>query len=115
SVHHRDVMGRTALDWATARAQLSTMGILIRAGASVDSMDREGRTTVLHAVDSGSCDALRMLIGAKANVNPIMREGLFRSSPLVAAAFGGKLSMVELLLGAGADVHACNPEGRTAL
>lgn len=112
---HLDAMGRTALDWATARAQHSMMRILISANAPVENMDREGRTPVLHAVDSGNLEALRILMLAKANVDPLIPRSLHRSSPLIAATFGCKKCMVKLLLDYGAKVDARNPEGRTAL
>lgn len=47
-----DAQGRTALDWATARAQLDQMKLLIAFGSDTNSMDITGRTTILHAVDS---------------------------------------------------------------
>jgi ankyrin repeat protein len=111
----KDAMGRTALDWATARAQLSDMRLLIEYGSSVNTMDRSGRTTALHAVDSHNDDALHMVLKAGANPNPEVPNGLFRSSPLTAASFGGLVTMIKLLIEFGAKVDACNPEGRTAL
>lgn len=108
-------MGRTALDWATARAQVDDMKLLIRAGSSVDTMDTSGRTTVLHAVDSHNEDALRIILEAGADPNPKVPSGCFRSSPLTAASFGGLVGMVKLLVLHGAEVDAFNPEGRTAL
>ena len=108
-------MGRTALDWATALAQLSNMRLLIERGSPLDTMDVSGRTTILHAVDSHNDDALRILLEAGANPNPKVPDGLFRSSPLTAASFGGLLGMIELLIDFGAEINARNPEGWTAL
>lgn len=108
-------MGRTALDWATALAQLSDMRLLIDRGSPLNTMDFGGRTTVLHAVDSHNDDALRIVLEAGANPNPEVPKGLFRSSPLTAASFGGLVGMVKLLIKFGAKVDAYNPEGRTAL
>lgn len=115
AVRATDAMGRTALDWATALAKLSDMRLLIKHGSPLNTMDVSGRTTVLHAVDSHNDDALRIVLEAGANPNPEMSEGLFRSSPLTAASFGGLVGMIKLLLKFGANVDACNPEGRTAL
>jgi ankyrin repeat protein len=115
AVHLTDAVGRTALDWATALARLSDMKDLIKHGSPLNTMDISGRTTVLHAVDSHSVDALNIILEAGANPNPEVREGLYRSSPLVAASFGGLVGMIKLLLKWGAKVDACNPEGRTAL
>jgi hypothetical protein len=80
------------------------MSVVIGTGACVSNADREGGTAVLHAVDSNSCDASRILIRLCANVNPIVRKGLFCSSLLTAAAFAGKLSIVQPLLEAGFGV-----------
>ncbi|KAK4095689.1 ankyrin [Parathielavia hyrcaniae] len=115
AVRATDAQGRTALDWATARAQLDDMRLLLQHNSGINSMDRSGRSTILHAVDSHSVEAVRMLLEAGANPNPKVPKGLFRSSPLTAASFGGLADMVELLLQCGADVAAYNPEGQTAL
>ncbi|KAI9848061.1 MAG: hypothetical protein M1837_001163 [Sclerophora amabilis] len=115
AVRVTDSKGRTALDWATARARLSDMRLLIARGSPLDTMDVSGRTTVLHAVDSHNDDALRIVLEAGANPNPEVPKGLFRSSPLTAASFGGLVGMIKLLIEFGAKVDACNPEGRTAL
>ena len=111
----KDAMGRTALDWATARAQLSDMEVLIKYGSPIDTMDFDGRTTVLHAVDSHNTDVLRLLLAAGANPNPEMSEGLCRSSPLTAACYGGLVEMIKLLVHYGAKIDTCNPEGRNPL
>lgn len=110
-----DAKGRTALDWATARAHLSNMRLLIARGSPINTMDVNGRTTVLHAVDSHDDDALRIILEAGANPNPEVPKGLFRSSPPTAASFGGLVGMIKLLIKFGAEVDECNPEGRTAL
>jgi ankyrin repeat protein len=78
-------------------------------------MDVSGRTTVLYTVDSHNDNTLRILLEAGVNPNPEVPKGLFRSSPLTIASFGGLVGMIELLIKFGAKVDACNPEGRTAL
>lgn len=115
AVHVKDAMGRTALDWATARAQLSNTRLLIRRGSPLNTIDANGRTAVLHAADSHDDDTLRILLEAGADPNPEVPNGLFRSSPLIAASFGGLAGMIKLLIAFGAEINACNPEGRTAL
>jgi ankyrin repeat protein len=115
AVHVKDAMGRTALDWATARGQLCDMRLLIQYGSRLDTMDISGRTTVLHAVDSHNDNALRILLDAGANPNPIVPERHRRSSPLIAASFGGRKGMMKQLIYRQAKIDACNPEGRTAL
>ncbi|KAK1657347.1 ankyrin repeat-containing domain protein [Colletotrichum godetiae] len=115
AVYQTDAKGRTALDWATARAQSGDMELLIQYGSDVNTMDHSGRTTVLHAVDSHNYEALKMVLEAGANTNPVIPEGLHRSSPLTSASFGGLTEMVDLLLEHGARINTPNPEGRAAL
>ncbi|CAJ2500791.1 Uu.00g036440.m01.CDS01 [Anthostomella pinea] len=115
AVYKKDVQGRTALDWATARAQLDDMEILIAHGSNPNVMDITGRTTILHAVDSHNEDSLRIILQAGADPNPKMTQGLFRSSPLTSASFGGLAGIIRLLVEFGAEVDICNPEGRTPL
>lgn len=115
AVHITDAGGRTALHWATARAQLEDMRLLIEAGSCPNAMDDSGRTTVLHAVDSQNDKALRIVLEAGANPNPEVPKDKLRSSPLIAASFGGRAEMIELLIEFGAIIDVCNPEGLTAL
>jgi len=115
AVRVTDAKGRTALDWATARARLSDMRLLIARGSPLNTMDVSGRTTVLHAVDSHDENAIRIVLEAGASPNPEVPKGLFRSSPLTAASFGGLVGMIRLLIEFGAKVDEHNPEGRTAL
>ena len=115
AVHATDAQGRTALDWAAARAQLDDMRLLIAHGSGMNNMDITGRTTILHAVDSHSTEAVHLLLEAGADPDPRVPEGLFRSSPLTAAGFGGLADMLRVFLQFGANLDAHNPEGRTAL
>lgn len=115
SVYLTDAQGRTALDWATARAQLQDIRLLLSYGADPNSMDIAGRTTVLHAVDSHNAECLQLILEAGGHPDPKMPKGVFRSSPLTASGHGGLLTMVSLLLEFGANPNACNPEGFTAL
>ncbi|KAL5372601.1 hypothetical protein PMIN06_011512 [Paraphaeosphaeria minitans] len=113
TVAEKDASGRTALDWAAALGRVPEMRLLLDYGAQVNTMDNSGRSAVLHAVDSSNAAALRTLLDSGAFPDPEVPRGLFRSSPLNAATFGGKLDMVELLIQSGAAVCAVNPEGRS--
>lgn len=115
AVHLTDAQNRTALDWATARAQLEDMALLLKYGADPNNMDVTGRTPVLHAVDSHDVGSLRVILEAGGNPNPTYPKGMFRSSPLTAAGFAGMPTLLKLLLDFEADPNACNPEGITAL
>lgn len=110
-----DSQNRSALDWATARAQLEDMAVLLRYGADPNNMDMTGRTPVLHAVDSHNIESLRLILESGGNPNPVYPKGMFRSSPLTAAGFAGMPALLKLLLDFEANPNACNPEGLTAL
>lgn len=112
AVHGKDAMGRTALDWAAALAELSYMRDLIDHGSPLNTIDNSGRSTILYAVDSHNDDAVRILLEAGSDPNPEVSN---RSSPLIAASFGSLVGIMELLINHGAKIDACNPEGRTAL
>lgn len=103
SVFNIDAKGRTALDWATSRAQLEDMRLLIAHNSNPDLINTTGGAIVMHAVESG------------ASPNPRMPDGLLHSSPLTAATWEGMTEMVKLLIHFGAEVNTANPEGRTAL
>lgn len=91
------------------------MRLLILRGSCVDSMDTSGRSVLLNAVDSSDIEGLRIILEARADPNPVVPEGLFRSSPLIAASIGNKPNMIKLLIEKGADINATNPEALTVL
>ncbi|KAF2838005.1 ankyrin [Patellaria atrata CBS 101060] len=78
-------------------------------------MDITGRTAMLHAVDCDSSPCVRLLLEAGADTNPKLPKGVFRSSPLTAAAMGGKRDLMRVLLEFDADANIRNPEGLTPL
>lgn len=65
-----------------------------------------------NAVQTGDTGALSSLITSGADCNVRSETG---ASPLMIAAHAGNLAMVQALLAAGADVHACDDRGWTAL
>ena len=85
---------------------------MIGIGADVDWQDVvTGNTALTVAVNAGSLDTVRLLLGAGADPNVASRTG----PPLLHAATGGKLDIVDALLGADADVNARWDDGVTAL
>jgi ankyrin repeat protein len=115
AIYLTDASGRTALDWAVARAQVEDVALLLSCGSDPNTMDITGRTAILHAVDSASTPCLRLLLEAGGEPNPKTQNGVFRSSPLTAAAMGGKKDMLRLLLEFDANANITNPEGLTPL
>ena len=66
------------------------------------------------AVVHGHVDAARRLL-VDGQADPNIAETKFSSTPLIQAAWEGNMSMVRLLIRAGADVNATEADGGTAL
>ncbi|KAF5657831.1 ankyrin repeat containing protein [Fusarium heterosporum] len=111
----KDNLGRTALDWATARGDVHNMKLLLRYGSPYNNIDKEGRSTLQHAIESHDLEAVQTLLQHGANPNPPIPTNLHRSSPLSSASFGGLEEQARLLLQQGANANSRNPEGRTPL
>ncbi|KAK5711420.1 hypothetical protein LTR15_012493 [Elasticomyces elasticus] len=79
----------------------------------IESPDIRGFTHLHSAVNYGRLDETRRLLAQGANVNTA-RVG-YKETPLHAAAQFGDARMVAELISCGADVHASNIEGSTAL
>jgi len=69
----------------------------------------ENDDIMLAAVDFGHCELAQWLIDRGANPNARSRIGS-QGTALHNAAFNGDLEMVKLLVAAGADIHALDPE-----
>ena len=107
----------TPLHAAIAKGNFEIAELLIKYGADVDALDREG-WSALHTVSrSGRLDNLRFLLEHRADVN-VVRQGPREDhgwTPLHVASRHGRVKVVQFLLGHQADVHACNHENQTAL
>lgn len=92
-----------------------------------DSMLAAGTTPLLRAAKAGDIPAMKVLLGAKADVTIATRAGI---TPLMAAAGMGTkeedatgrfktedeaIEAIDLCMRAGADVNAANAQGQTAL
>lgn len=131
--------GYAPLHWAVKKGHKHIIHYLLRAGASINLPDREGRTplfwvsqlpiaqllvksgavinvqdhlgkTPLHWIDTP--DVVSFLIKSGADISLRDKEG---KDPLQWAAGSGHSAIVELLLKAGADVNAYDKDGRMAL
>jgi len=65
------------------------------------------------AIVSGDAAAVKAALGAGADVNA--RDPNLGSTPLIVAAFLGRIEIAKMLLAAGADMHAMNNDGANAL
>ena len=71
-------------------------------GATIDTLDGDGITPLLHAAFTGKLDVVKFLLSKGANVNHRDGEG---GMALQNAAFNGHVGVVRILIEAGADVE----------
>jgi ankyrin repeat protein len=107
----RDRRGSTPSMHAAAFGNLNTLKLLIGAGADVRARNDMDSTALLWA--AADPEKARLLIQSGADVTVASKLG--RTPLMVAAARKGGAAIVELLLSKGADVHAKNRIGETAL
>lgn len=104
---------RTPLHIAAESGREETVKLLVRAGAEVDRRDNWGYTPLCIAANEGKTEVCRTLIGMGADPGVSDESGM---TPLFFAAKCRRtLETIPLLLAAGADLHAKDRKGRTAL
>ena len=96
--------GMTALHWSALTDDVTTMEVLLYAGAVVEPMTRLGGYTPLHlAAMQGNSDAVARLLEAGSDGERITDTGV---SPLHLAAQAGQLASISALISAGVHVDA---------
>jgi ankyrin repeat protein len=98
-----------------AAGSVELVKIILKHGANVDTVDRFGRSALQRLLDYSSnsyFEMIKVLIKYKAEVN---NRDMVGDTPIITAARNGNHEAVELLLGTGADLSACNDEGANAL
>jgi len=96
--------GMTALHWAGQIGDVGLAEMLVRAGADLEPLIRNGAHTPLHvASEAGNEQVVAVLLEAGANVRVASEGG---STPLHFAAMSGSGETIEALVDHGADVDA---------
>ena len=92
--------------------ELELVRELLKAGAKLDSTDREGWTPLHIASKKGNLKLVQELLKAGAKLDSTDREGW---TPLHIASKKGNLKLVQELLKAGAKLDSVNKEGWSPL
>jgi ankyrin repeat protein len=113
------INGETLLSMAVRNGFVEIAALLLHAGAGVDVMDGKGMTPLHIACSIENADLVKLLIEHEANVKAVTADR-GKQSPLHLAVARGIFSndlvhLVRLLLDNGADRHAKDANGRTAL
>src|SRR5206468_2932688 len=88
---------------------LEVVRVLLKAGAKVESKDKEGKTPLRYASRSDNSAVVRFLLEAGASPESI------GWSPLMTAAVWGDVARLKAALKGKANLEAKDAEGRTAL
>ncbi|MBC8066395.1 MAG: ankyrin repeat domain-containing protein [Chlorobia bacterium] len=94
----REEAGYTPLIFAVQTGQMNIAEYLIDKGAKVDIRNDHGDTAIVFAANAGDVRIVDRLLRKKANIN-----GGTGWSPLMEAAYSGRLEVAKLLLKRGAD------------
>ncbi|CAN0427525.1 unnamed protein product, partial [Scytosiphon promiscuus] len=113
SPNSRDSDGYFALHLAAGAGHHDSVAVLLEHGANVHATDRDGHTALHRAATNNDPRTLAVLVEAGADVS--LRSAWNNTSPLDAAAVAGSVAAIRFLRKKGADVHAANTHGRTAL
>lgn len=105
--------GQTPLHRAALKGDPKIAELLVAAGADVDAAAADGSTPLFVALRRGHAGLARYLIESGASVSG--RDPRTQMTALHFAAGGGDLSLVQLLLSAGADPNAAYNDSNTPL
>ena len=110
----RSARGNTALIVAAYQYGSSAiLKTLLKAGAEVGARNDDGETALIAAAQAGDCEALRVLIEHKADVNYVSNGvGInMNGNALMHAAIHGHLDAVKLLARNGTDLQTVSGQG----
>jgi ankyrin len=110
----RDAMGRTPLLVAAQENKIDAMNMLLAAGCSVNNCDMHNRSVLYWAVyHNNQKQVEEVLSGGCSTV--LDHQGPYGVTPLILAAYTGNLTILQLIIDAGADPNICEDNGMTAV
>ena len=116
SVDARDAIGRTALEWASARGDDRAVVTLLSFGAEPNIMDNKLNTPLTLAANQGHTLCARILLEAGALADPLLPPGVRFGSPLNCASRNAiDPLLIKTLLDFDADVEASGVDRVTPL
>ena len=102
----------TAISWALTSGKVSTVQLLLQAGAKTDAQDAKGYTVLSRAIFGNDDAMFHALLEAHAGLEVRDKRG---QTPLIQAAACNANDLAEELVQAGADINAVDNQGETAL
>lgn len=116
SLDDRGRYGFTALHYAVRGGKLPLIKLLLERGAEVDALDENAVTPLLHLSKTRSkadpIPVMELLVANGANINARDEN---QATLLMYFAKQGQVAAAQWLLEHGADRHACNKSGKTAV
>lgn len=111
-VKKKDPEERTLLHWAARSESSIYIKQLIELGARIDGVDKNKKTPLRNACDSGHFEGVKALLEMRASIKAACRH---RRTLLHIAAEKGYLDIARVLLREKAEVNAALPKGATPL
>jgi ankyrin repeat protein len=111
----KDLDGLTPLHYACGEGHLDCVVALLDGGASVESRDAENDMPIHIACQEGQQEVVHELLERYPYLLQMSGSGHSTLLHMVAASHEDRTSLLEMLLGLGADVNVKDGEGKTAL
>ena len=108
-----ELQGSRPLHLAADNNSTKVLELLVQAGANVEASDDLDRLPLNRAVAAGHSEAVELLLDNGAGIES--RDGLFHRTPLIIAAYHGRLGVARRLVLRGADVNARDDHGKSPL
>ncbi len=119
-----DLNGNTPLMASAKNGHVETIKILLKNGAYINARNGDGQNALMLASENGHAEVVKILFEKKILLNQetFPNKAIYvdvrkhdRQTALMLASKKGHVAVVEILLENGADVHAKDRNGRTAL